>query len=69
VLPCVVRREAAQRACAQAIAGGDRRLRGGLEPLATAIVPAKEWRALDPTGRTLIDVDRPADLAALDEPG
>lgn len=69
VLPCVVRREAAQRACREAIVGGDRRLRGGLERLATAVVPAGEWRALDPAGRTLIDVDRPADLAALDEPG
>jgi molybdopterin-guanine dinucleotide biosynthesis protein A len=69
VLPCVVRRAAAQRACGKAIAGGDRRLRGGLERLATAIVPAGEWRALDPAGRTLIDVDRPADLAALDKPG
>lgn len=69
VLPCVIRREAAQRACREAIAGGDRRLRGGLERLATVIVPAAEWRALDPAGRTLVDIDRPADLAALDEPG
>lgn len=69
VLPCVVRREAAQRTCGEAIARGDRRLRGGLERLATVIVPAREWRALDPAGRTLIDVDRLADLAALDGPG
>ncbi len=36
------------------------------------IVPAVEWRVLDPTGRTLLDIDRPADLAALegrDDPG
>jgi molybdenum cofactor guanylyltransferase len=66
VLPCVLRREAAQRACRMAIAAGDRRLRGCLERLALTVVPAGEWRALDPTGRTLVDVDRPADLAALD---
>jgi molybdopterin-guanine dinucleotide biosynthesis protein A len=66
VLPCVVRREAARRACREAIASGDRRLRGALERLATATVPAAAWRALDPSGRTLIDIDRPADLAGLD---
>lgn len=69
VLPCVVRREAAQRACREAVAAGDPRLRGCLERLAMVIVPSGEWRALDPTGRTLIDVDRPADLTTLDEPG
>jgi molybdenum cofactor guanylyltransferase len=66
VIPCVVRREAGQRACREAVAAGDRRLRGCLERLAIVIVPAREWRALDPTGRTLIDVDRPADLATLE---
>jgi molybdopterin-guanine dinucleotide biosynthesis protein A len=72
VLPCVVRREAARRACREALAAGDRRLRGPLERLATTVVAAGEWRALDPTGRTLLDVDRPSDLAGLegpDEPG
>jgi molybdopterin-guanine dinucleotide biosynthesis protein A len=66
VLPCVLRREAGQRACREAVATGDRRLRGCLERLAMTVVPVGEWRALDPTGRTLLDVDRPADLAALE---
>ncbi len=64
VLPCVVRRDPAQRACREAVAAGDRRLRGCLERLTLTVVPAREWRAIDPTGRTVFDVDRPADLAA-----
>ena len=68
VLPCALRRRAARRACGEALAAGDRRLRGALERLATTVVPAVEWRALDPSGRTLLDIDRPADLAALEGP-
>lgn len=68
VLPCVMRREPARRACREALADGDRRLRGCLERLATTVVPAGEWRALDPRGRTVLDVDRPDDLAALQSP-
>jgi molybdopterin-guanine dinucleotide biosynthesis protein A len=68
VLPCAVRRDAARRACREALAAGDRRLRGCLERLAAIVVPAAEWRALDPHGRTVLDVDRPGDLARLDRP-
>jgi molybdopterin-guanine dinucleotide biosynthesis protein A len=67
-LPCAVRREAAVRACRDALVTGDRRLRGCLERLATVVVAAGEWRALDPTGRTLLDIDDPSDLARLSEP-
>jgi molybdopterin-guanine dinucleotide biosynthesis protein A len=69
VLPSVLRREPARRACRDALAAGDRRLRACLERLVTAVVPAVEWRALDPTGRTLLDIDRQADLARLEGPG
>lgn len=72
VLPCVVRRNAARRACGEALAAGDRRLRGAIEGLATTVVAAGQWRILDPVGRTLLDIDHPTDLAALegrDEPG
>lgn len=65
VLPCVVRREPARQACRDAVAAGDRRLRACLERIATAVVPAAEWRVLDPSGRSLLDIDRPADLARL----
>jgi molybdopterin-guanine dinucleotide biosynthesis protein A len=68
-LPCAVRREAAVGACRDALATGDRRLRGCLERLTTAVVADGEWRALDPTGRTLLDIDDPTDLSRLIEPG
>jgi molybdopterin-guanine dinucleotide biosynthesis protein A len=68
-LPCVVRRAAATTACREALAAGDRRLRGCLERLATTVVAAGEWRALDPSGRSLLDIDAPADFAGLDAPG
>lgn len=64
-LPCAVRRDPARRACRQALADGDRRLRGCLDRLATAVVPAVEWHAIDPAGGTLLDIDDPADLARL----
>ena len=71
-LPCAVRRESARQACREALAAGDRRLRGCLQRLATAVVADGEWRGLDPTGRTLLDIDRPGDLAVAEgrvEPG
>ena len=42
---------------------GERRLRAMLEDPATTTVPETVWRAADPTGRSLMDVDTPADLA------
>ena len=69
VLPCALRREPAREACRDAAAAGDRRLRACLERLATAVVTAAEWRGVDPSGRTLLDIDRPADLARLRKPG
>ncbi|HEX7472480.1 MAG TPA: molybdenum cofactor guanylyltransferase [Candidatus Limnocylindrales bacterium] len=66
VLPCVLRREAALAACRDSLAAGDRRLRGCLERLATSVVPGEAWRAADPTGRTLLDIDRPDDLVGLE---
>ena len=68
VLPCALRREAALAGCRDALAAGDRRLRGCLERLATAVVPGEAWRAIDPAGRTLLDIDRPEDLTGLERP-
>ncbi len=34
-----------------------------LDVLDVAVLPEEEWRADDPEGRTLRDIDRPADLA------
>lgn len=66
ILPCVLRREAALAACRDALSAGDRRLRGCLERLPSAVVPGEAWRAVDPAGRTLHDIDRPDDLVGLE---
>jgi molybdopterin-guanine dinucleotide biosynthesis protein A len=61
-LPCAVRRLPALEAARAALAENDRRLRGLFERLAVGVVSQVEWRADDPAGRTLLDVDRPEDL-------
>ena len=44
----------------------DRSLRGLLTDLRTVVVEEPEWRALDPDGRSFVDLDDPAGLAAWD---
>jgi molybdenum cofactor guanylyltransferase len=46
--------------------GGDRSLLGLLAGLRTVVVEEPEWRPLDPDGRSFVDLDDPADLAAWD---
>jgi molybdopterin-guanine dinucleotide biosynthesis protein A len=46
------------------LTGGDRSLRSLLGGTRVALVEEPAWRALDPTGRTLADVDVPGDLTA-----
>ena len=62
-LPMVVRREPALAASERLVAAGERRLGALHEALVTRVVPEERWRALDPEGRTLRDIDTPADLA------
>ena len=62
VLPAALRIEPSASAAGAALAAGDRSLARFLDRLATAELPAADWLALDPEGRTLLDVDRPADL-------
>jgi molybdopterin-guanine dinucleotide biosynthesis protein A len=62
-LPMVVRREPALAEADPLIAAGERRLRVLAERLPTRIVPESTWRAIDPEGLTLRDIDTPADLA------
>ena len=45
---------------------GDRSLLGLLAGLRTVVVEEPEWRPLDPEGRSFVDLDDPADLAAWD---
>jgi molybdenum cofactor guanylyltransferase len=62
-LPSALRRTAALSA-AQSLPPGSG-LRDLLDRLVVAAIPEPEWRAYDPGGRTLLDVDRQEDLARL----
>lgn len=61
-LPLAVRTGAATDAARRLLGDGERRLRAILERLATATIAEGEWRPLDPTAETLLDVDEPGDL-------
>lgn len=62
VLPLALRAAAATTAAAEAVDAGERSLVRLVERLRTVEIPASEWLAIDPAGRTLLDVDEPADL-------
>jgi molybdopterin-guanine dinucleotide biosynthesis protein A len=47
-----------------AVPAGDRSLLGLLAGLRTVVVEEPQWRPLDPDGRSFVDLDDPADLAA-----
>ena len=61
-LPMAVRRDAALAAATAAIDAGERSLRALLARLDVVVVPAASWRAVDPEGDTLLDIDTPRDL-------
>jgi molybdopterin-guanine dinucleotide biosynthesis protein A len=61
-LPMIVRRDPALAALAQLLDQGERRLRAVMDVLATRMVEEATWRALDPDGATLRDIDTEADL-------
>jgi molybdopterin-guanine dinucleotide biosynthesis protein A len=64
-LPLLVRREAARSAVERIVAGGSRRL-GELRRLQRAYaIDEREWRALDPRGDSLRDIDTETDLELL----
>jgi molybdopterin-guanine dinucleotide biosynthesis protein A len=63
-LPLVLRREPALAAATRLFTAGERRLRALPEALATTTVPEATWRALDPSGQTLRDIDTVEDLPA-----
>jgi molybdopterin-guanine dinucleotide biosynthesis protein A len=70
-LVAVYRRAPALAAAAALLAGpaAGRSPRGLLAALDTVVVEEPEWRALDPDGRSFVDLDDPADLAAWDAGG
>jgi molybdopterin-guanine dinucleotide biosynthesis protein A len=63
VLPMAVRPSVAAPEVAALLAANRRALRGLLAAVPSVVVPAAQWRALDPDGRTLRDIDTPEDLA------
>jgi molybdopterin-guanine dinucleotide biosynthesis protein A len=63
-LPVALRATEARAAVEAAINAGETSLRAALARLAMVELPADEWRRFDPAGRSLIDVDTPADLEA-----
>jgi molybdenum cofactor guanylyltransferase len=61
-LPCVVRVPEARIEARALLAAGERSLRALLGALDTRSLPEQVWRAHDPGGATLLDIDRPGDL-------
>ena len=64
-LPVALRTGAATVAAARSVGDGERSLRGFIGRLRVRRLVEAEWRPLDPTAETLIDVDRPEDLRRL----
>jgi molybdopterin-guanine dinucleotide biosynthesis protein A len=62
VLPFAVRPSSAGPVVDALLRDDRRALRALIDLLTVAVVPAATWQALDPEGRTLDDVDTPADL-------
>jgi molybdopterin-guanine dinucleotide biosynthesis protein A len=62
-LPMALRREPGLTTASALFAEGERRLRGLAEALSAAVFPEAAWRAMDPGGDTLRDIDTEADLA------
>jgi molybdopterin-guanine dinucleotide biosynthesis protein A len=62
VLPVALRVGPATAGTTAALRSGERSLVRFLDRLRCAELPASEWRALDPEGRTVLDVDIPGDL-------
>jgi molybdopterin-guanine dinucleotide biosynthesis protein A len=64
-LPVALRTDPGRRAVDETLGGGERSLRAMLARLVVEDLDPETWRALDPRGETLIDIDAPADLDAL----
>jgi molybdopterin-guanine dinucleotide biosynthesis protein A len=64
-LPLAGRAEPLRLAARALLQRGDRSLRGLLLATGAGRIPEATWRALDPDGRTVRDIDRPEDLEAI----
>jgi molybdopterin-guanine dinucleotide biosynthesis protein A len=63
-LPMAVRTVRARAAVEAAISARETSLHAALARLTVVELPEDEWRRFDPAGRSLLDVDTPADLDA-----
>ena len=61
-LPLTLRVEPAATAAHRLLDGGERRLRALPQALRAAVIDEPTWRALDPEGASLADIDEPGDL-------
>jgi molybdopterin-guanine dinucleotide biosynthesis protein A len=61
-LPCVVRNGTATQAARRLLGDGERRLVALIRSVSSLAVAEADWRPLDPTAATLLDVDFPGDL-------
>ncbi len=61
-LPCAIRTERGMDLTHALLHAGRRSLRDLLGALRVAVIDEPTWRALDPAGGTLRDVDRPEDI-------
>lgn len=61
-LPAAMRTEPATVAAERLVAAGERRLRALYSAIPSVVIEEPDWRATDPDGRTLRDIDTPADL-------
>ena len=62
VLPLAINVSRVATAATAVLAAGDRSLVRLLDRLRVAEVPVLDWIALDPSGRTLLDIDHPGDV-------
>jgi molybdopterin-guanine dinucleotide biosynthesis protein A len=63
LLPSAIRASLAGPMADTLLARDRRSLRGLLDTLPWSVVPSVAWRAIDPEGRTLRDIDTPGDLS------
>lgn len=61
-LPMALQRIPALERGEELVEAGERRLRALVDVLEAIVIPEPEWRALDPQGRSVIDIDTPKDL-------
>jgi molybdopterin-guanine dinucleotide biosynthesis protein A len=63
-LPFALRVPRVHDAVGACLADGRRSLRSLFDAVPSAVVAGPDWLALDPDGRTLVDIDAPGDLAS-----